>query len=53
VTLEPIFKGKYTPLTPYLSKKAKWTRWIKFQFSQIEAIIGKELSSSAYKNIDW
>jgi hypothetical protein len=36
-----------------LSRKAKWTRWVKFQFSQIEGIIGKELPASAHKNTEW
>ena len=47
------FKGKYTPLTIYLSRKAKWTRWIKLQFSQIEGLIGKDLPESAHKNPEW
>jgi hypothetical protein len=47
------FKGKYTPLTLYLSSKAKWTRWVKLQFSQIEGIIGKELPASAHQNPEW
>jgi len=47
------FKGKYTPLTLYLSRKAKWTRWVKLQFSRIEGIIGNELPASAHKNPEW
>jgi len=47
------FKSKYTPLTLYLSRKAKWTRWIKLQFSQIEGIIGNNLPESAHKNPEW
>ena len=47
------FKGKYTPLTLYLSRKAKWTRWIKLQFSQIEGLIGKDLPASAHQNPEW
>lgn len=47
------FKGKYTPLTLYLSQKAKWKRWIKLSFSQIEGIIGNELPPAAHKNSEW
>jgi hypothetical protein len=47
------FKGKYTPLTLYLSRKANWTRWVKLQFSRIEGIIGKNLPASAYQNSEW
>ena len=47
------FKGKYTPLTLYLSRKAQWKRWIKLQFSEIEGIIGSDLPRSAHKNPDW
>jgi hypothetical protein len=47
------FKGKYTPLTLYLSQKAKWKSWIKISFSQIEGIIGDELPSGAHKNPEW
>ena len=47
------FKGKYTPLTLYLSRKAKWTRWVKLQFSRIEGIIGKDLPASAYRTSEW
>ena len=47
------FKGKYTPLTLYLSKKAQWKRWIKLQFSQIEGMIGSDLPASAHKNPEW
>jgi len=53
VTPKPAFKGKYTPLTLYLSRKAKWTRWVKLQFSQIEGIIGNDLPASAHKNPEW
>ncbi len=53
VVSKPAFKRKYTPLTLYLSRKSKWTRWIKLQFSQIEGIIGKELPSSAHQNPEW
>jgi hypothetical protein len=41
------------PLTLFLSRKAKWTRWVKLQFSQIEGMIGKELPASAHKNSEW
>ena len=47
------FKGKYTPLTLFLSQKAKWTRWVRLRFSQIEGIIGKELPASAHQNPEW
>jgi hypothetical protein len=47
------FKGKYTPLTLYLSRKANWTRWVKLQFSRIEGIIGKDLPASAHRTIEW
>ena len=47
------FKGKYTPLTLYLSRKAKWKRWIKLPFPQIEGIIGNDLPASAHKNPEW
>lgn len=53
VAPKPAFKGKYTPLTLYLSRKAEWTRWVKLQFSQLEGIIGKELPASAHKNPEW
>jgi len=53
VAPKPAFKGKYTPLTLFLSRKAKWTRWVKLQFSQIEGIIGKELPASAHQNPEW
>ena len=53
VAPKPEFKGKYTPLTLYLSRKAKWSRWVKLQFSQIEGIIGKELPASAHQNTEW
>ena len=36
-----------------MSRKAKWTRWVKLQFSQIEGIIGKELPASAHQNTEW
>jgi hypothetical protein len=47
------FKGKYTLLTLYLSRKAQWKRWIKLQFSQIEGLIGSDLPASAHKNPEW
>ena len=47
------FKGKYTPLTMYLSRKAKWTRWVKLPFSRIEGIIGNDLPASAQQNSEW
>ncbi len=50
---QPVFKGKYTPLTLYLSSKAQRKRWIKLQFSEIEAIISSNLPRSAYKNPEW
>jgi hypothetical protein len=53
VSPKSAFRGKYTPLTLYLSNKAKWTRWVKLQFSQIEGIIGKELPASAHRNPEW
>lgn len=53
VTPKPAFKSKYTPLTLYLSRKAKWTRWVKLQFSQIEGIIGKDLPTSAHQKSEW
>jgi len=53
VAPEPAFKGKYTPLALYLSRKANWTRWVKLQFSRIEGIIGKDLPASAYRNSEW
>jgi len=53
VAPKPAFKGKYTPLTLYLSRKAKWTRWVKLPFSQIEGIIGNNLPESAHQNPEW
>jgi len=53
VAPEPAFKGKYTPLTLYLSRKAEWTRWVKLQFSQIEGIIGNDLPASAHQKPEW
>lgn len=50
---KPNFKGKYTPLTLYLSNKAKWTRWVKLQFSHVEGILNNDLPASARKNPDW
>lgn len=47
------FKGKYTPLTLYLSRKAEWTRWVKLPFSRIEGIIGKDLPASAQQSSEW
>ena len=41
------------PLTLYLSGKAKWTRWVKLQFPQIEGLIGSDLPASAHKNPEW
>ena len=52
-TINSNFKSKYTALTLYLSNKAKWKRWIKLQFSEIEGIIENDLSESAYKNSKW
>jgi hypothetical protein len=53
VAPKPAFKGKYMPLTLYLSRKAKWTRWVRLQFSQIEGIIGNDLPASAHKSPEW
>jgi hypothetical protein len=47
------FKGKYTQLTFYLSRKAQWKRWIKLEFSEIEGMIGSDLPASAHKNPEW
>jgi hypothetical protein len=47
------FKGKYTPLTLYLSRKANWTRWVKLPFSRVEGIIGKDLPAPAHQNTEW
>lgn len=47
------FRGKYTSLTFYLSRKAQWTRWVKLQFSRIEGIIGNNLPVSAIQNTGW
>ena len=53
VAPKPAFKGKYTSITLYLSNKAKWTRWVRLQFSQIEGILGNDLPASAHKNPEW
>ena len=53
VSPKPTFKGKYTSLTLYLSKKAKWTRWVRLQFSEVEGILGNDLPASARKNPEW
>jgi len=47
------FIGKYTPLTFYLSRKARWTSWAKLEFSRLEGIIGANLPAPAIKNADW
>jgi hypothetical protein len=47
------FKGKYTPLTLYLSRKANWTRWVKLAFSRVEGIIGGDLPTSAHQTNEW
>jgi hypothetical protein len=48
-----VFKSKYTPLTLFLTKKAKWKKWLKLQFSQIEGLLGKDLPEVAYKSDKW
>ena len=53
VAPKPAFKSKYTSLTLYLSRKAKLTRWIRLQFSQLEGVIGNDLPASAHKNPEW
>jgi hypothetical protein len=40
-------------LSLYLSRKAKWTRWVKLSFSEIEGILTKNLPASAFKNEEW
>lgn len=47
------FKGKYTPLTMYLSRKANWSRWVKLPFSRVEGIIGRDLPASAHQTTEW
>ncbi len=47
------FKGKYTLLTLFLSRKARYKTWLKLQFSQIEGIIGQDLPTSAHKTVEW
>lgn len=53
VAPKPAFKGKYMPLTLYLSNKARWTRWVRLQFSQVEGILGNDLPTSAHKDPEW
>ncbi len=53
VTPRGDFRGKYTALTFYLSRKARWTPWVKLQLSRIEGIIGGSLPLAATKNTDW
>jgi len=53
VSPQGAFRGKYTPLTFYLSRKAHWTRWVKLQFSRIEGIIGDNLPVSAIQKTEW
>jgi hypothetical protein len=53
VTPKGTFKGKYTPLTLYLSRKANWTKWVKLPFSRVEGIIGKDLPASARQTTEW
>jgi hypothetical protein len=53
VTPRGPFRGKYTALTFYLSRKARWTRWVKLQFSRIEGIIGDNLPLTATENTEW
>jgi hypothetical protein len=53
VSPQGAFRGKYTALTFYLSRKAQWTRWVKLQFSRIEGIISDNLPVSAIQNTKW
>lgn len=53
VSPQRAFRGKYTALTLYLSRKAQRTRWVKLQFSQMEGIIGDNLPVSAIQNTKW
>jgi len=53
VSPQGTFRGKYTPLTLFLSRKAQWTSWVKLQFSRIEGIIGDDLPASATQNNEW
>jgi hypothetical protein len=36
-----------------LTKKAKWKKWLKLEFSQIEGLLGKDLPGMAYKSDKW
>jgi hypothetical protein len=53
VSPQRAFRGKYTALTLYLSRKAQRTHWVKLQFSRIEGIIGNDLPVSAIQNTKW
>lgn len=44
---------KYTPLSVYLSRRARWTNWVKLTFSRVEEIIGDELPLSAKRSKGW
>ena len=48
-----VFKGKYMPLTLFLSRKANWKRWQKLGFSEIEGIIATDLPAVAYQIAVW
>jgi len=47
------WRGKYSPLSVYLARRAPWTNWVKLTFSRIEGIIGDNLPLSAVRNRDW
>ncbi len=44
---------KYTPLSVYLSRRARWTNGVKLTFSGVEEIIGDDLPLSAKRSKGW
>lgn len=44
---------KYSTLSVYLARRARWTNWVKLTFSKLEEIIGDRLPSSAKKSKSW
>lgn len=47
------FGGKYTPLSVYLARRARYVRVVTLSLRKIEEIIGKDLPSSAFGSEGW
>jgi len=45
--------SKYSPLTTYLARRAKYANYVTLSFKKIEEIIGDRLPPSAYENRYW